>query len=91
MDRGHGVVNQLRLRDAMTALEEANRDAERWRLAWCVARVAHPDVLDLDVAVGYCEAANAAAEAANRYEEAVMDAQQEFFDTDMGHSKQAAS
>ena len=72
---------EMRLRFATDELERANRDAEQKRLAWLVARVAHPAVLNVDAAEEYAEAANLAAECLKKWEEATIEAQAEYFAT----------
>lgn len=73
------MTAEQRLRFATDELERANRDAENKRLAWLVARVAHPAVLDMDLALEYAEAANVAAELLKQWELASIDAQAEYF------------
>lgn len=68
------MTAEQRLRFATDELERANRDAETKRLAWLVARVAHPAVLDVDAALEYAEAANLAAEAQKCFDEAQVEA-----------------
>jgi hypothetical protein len=51
----------------MWELEEANREAERCRLAWLVLREAHPTAIDPFAAQAYSIASNEAEMARTRY------------------------
>lgn len=69
-------MSHARLREAMAALEEADKEAERRRLMWADAP------LDEIEARAYAYAANAEAEARQRYKEALVDAQAEYFSSE---------
>lgn len=82
-------MNHTRFMDATKALEDALKVQERARAVWLVSRVAHPAVLDVTVAEMYCEASNAVAMAQDRYDEAVIEAQSEYFRTEFGRRETA--
>ena len=63
------------LMKATKALEEALEDQKRARVVWLVNRVAHPGVVNIDLAERYCESSNAVANAQDAYDAAVMDEQ----------------
>lgn len=75
---------------ATKTLEDAIKDQEKARLVWLVNRVAHPGIVDIDLAERYCEATNAVANAQGAYDEAVMNAQAEYLRTELG-DREAAS
>lgn len=64
-------------------LEEAQAAQQKRRLAWKIARVAHPFVLDLTAMEAYCDATDAVFEAQARYDEAVIDAQLEWYRSEL--------
>jgi hypothetical protein len=76
-------VSESRLRLAMRELEDANREQERCRLEWLIARAAHPSAIDPFAAEAYCIAANEAAESQTRYVDARTEAQSEYLHGEM--------
>jgi hypothetical protein len=71
------------LRDAMAELEQANKEQERCRLEWLIARAAHPSAIDPFAAEAYCLASHAAAVAGEKYVDAMTAAQSEYLRGDM--------
>lgn len=69
----------MRLHEAIAESEAADKEAERCRLAWLIGQTAHPSAIDPFLSEAYCIAANAAAEAFKRYEEARMEEMNEVY------------
>lgn len=82
-------MTHAKFMDATKALEEARKAQEMARAIWLLARVAHPMALDITAAENYCEASNAVADAESRFDEAQMEAQAEYFNTEFGRQESA--
>jgi hypothetical protein len=76
-------MSHANLMAATKRLEEAIDDQEKARLVWLVNRVAHPGVVDIDLAEAYCDAANAVANAQSDWDAACIDAQADALRMDM--------